>query len=285
MQALLAIPGVGSLLEGLASYSQRHFQRMDRLARSAFLLDYTLGSIRVYLGEDAADTSTDGQRGEGTAVGQQPEGSTGADPAASTAADQDAQQARPPRAANGHARPHEQTNGHSHPQSASSSDAEFGGHDVGGPVAGAAAADIREPVHLGTETNDDASTQQDAVEQAEPKQRAKRKRRKVDMTATDAERGDDGADDAGGSDAQQAAGDDAADDAGGDVEDAATPVDAGQPSAPGSRGGRADGAGAKKRKKKKKRRKAVETPPAEASSAKASTADAGTARKAKRTPS
>jgi len=278
MQALLAIPGVGSLLEGLASYSQRHFQRMDRLARSAFLLDFTLGSIRVYLGEDAADNVAGGQHGEGTAVGRQLEGSAGADPAAGVMPDQEAQPARPPRAANGHARPHEQTNGHSHPQSASSSDAEFGGHDAGGPAAGAAAADVREPVHLGNEVADDASTQQEAMEK-ESKQRAKRKRKKVDMTATGGGTGDDVAEDDVGSDAQQ--------DAGGDVEDAATPADAaGQPSALESSGGRADAAGSKrKKKKKKKRRKAVAVPVADASSAKASTADAGTARKVKRTPS
>ena len=277
---------MGSLLEALASYSQRHFQRMDRLARSAFLLDYTLGSIRVYLGEDAADTSAGGQRGEGTADGQQLEGSTGAEPAARIRPDQDARPARPPRAANGHARPHEQTNGHSHPQSASSSDAEFGGHDVGGPAAGAAAADIREPVHLGNEVADDASTQQEAMEQAEPKRRAKRKRRTVNVTATGGERGDDVAQDAVGSDAQLAADDDAADNTGGGVNAAAVSANAaGQSSAPVSSGGRADGAGAKKRKKKKKGKKAAATPLADASSAKASTADAGTARKAKRTPS
>ncbi len=46
-QALLAIPGVGALLDGLAAYTQRHAQRLDRLRRAAALLDYTLGAMRV----------------------------------------------------------------------------------------------------------------------------------------------------------------------------------------------------------------------------------------------
>lgn len=46
-QELLAIPGVGEIMEGLASYSQRHFARVDRLARSTYLLDYTLAAMKV----------------------------------------------------------------------------------------------------------------------------------------------------------------------------------------------------------------------------------------------
>lgn len=38
---------MGEIMEGLASYSQRHFARIDRLARSAFLLDYTLAAMKV----------------------------------------------------------------------------------------------------------------------------------------------------------------------------------------------------------------------------------------------
>ena len=268
---------MGSLLEALASYSQRHFQRMDRLARSAFLLDYTLGSIKVYLGE-VADSSAGRQPGDSTVVGRQSEGGTGAEAAARTV---EAQPARPSQIANGHVRPHEQTNGHSHPQPASSSDAEFGGHDVRPPATGAAVADIREPVHLGNDVVDNASTQQEAMEQAAPKRRVKRKRHRVDGTPTHGERGDDFAEDAVRSDAPQDADDDAGDDTSGDAELLAST--AGQPGAPGSSG--ADGAGSKRRgkKKKKKKRKAPVSPPADASSAIARTADAGIARKAKRT--
>lgn len=44
------------LLEALASYTQRHFVRIDRLVRSSFLLDYTLSSMNVIMPE--ADGST-----------------------------------------------------------------------------------------------------------------------------------------------------------------------------------------------------------------------------------
>ena len=54
LQELLAIPGVGEVMEGLASYSQRHFARIDRLARSAFLLDYTLAAMKVRLSRTCA---------------------------------------------------------------------------------------------------------------------------------------------------------------------------------------------------------------------------------------
>lgn len=41
------IKGIGELLEGIMPYSQRHFSRIDRLERSAYLLDYTLTSMSV----------------------------------------------------------------------------------------------------------------------------------------------------------------------------------------------------------------------------------------------
>lgn len=40
---------MGEIMEGLASYSTRHFARIDRLARSAFLLDYTLAAMKVHV--------------------------------------------------------------------------------------------------------------------------------------------------------------------------------------------------------------------------------------------
>lgn len=268
-QALLAIPGVGDLLEALASYSQRHFQRMDRLARSAFLLDYTLGSNRVYLGEAAAEGGAGGQPGEDLAVRGQAEGGT----AAEAAPGQD----RAPRMANGHAQPHEQTNGHT--QSASSSDAEFGGHD---PTASAAGmADSREPVHLGSEVVDELS-RQDTEQQAEPRT-AKRKRRKVDTAIGNGETGD-GDGDAVDDDAQQAGAAEAMDDDGGDAEHAEAGADAaGRARATGPSCGLPEGSAKQKRKKKKKRKKiSTAAAPVDASGARAST---GSARKPKRTPS
>ncbi|XP_078446004.1 transducin family protein / WD-40 repeat family protein [Wolffia australiana] len=44
---IIQVKGVRELLEGLIPYSQRHFSRVDRLARSAFLLDYTLTRMAV----------------------------------------------------------------------------------------------------------------------------------------------------------------------------------------------------------------------------------------------
>lgn len=51
MQALLQLPGMQDLVEALASYTQRHFVRIDRLVRSSFLLDYTLASMNVIMPE------------------------------------------------------------------------------------------------------------------------------------------------------------------------------------------------------------------------------------------
>ena len=51
LQVLLSLPGMQDLLEALASYTQRHFVRIDRLVRSSFLLDYTLSSMNVIMPE------------------------------------------------------------------------------------------------------------------------------------------------------------------------------------------------------------------------------------------
>ena len=48
------------LLEALASYTQRHFVRVDRLVRSSFLLDYTLASMNVLMPEED-DLPAEGQ--------------------------------------------------------------------------------------------------------------------------------------------------------------------------------------------------------------------------------
>ncbi|XP_010240890.1 PREDICTED: transducin beta-like protein 3 [Nelumbo nucifera] len=44
---IVEIKGVGELLEGVIPYSQRHFNRLDRLIRSTYLLDYTLNAMSV----------------------------------------------------------------------------------------------------------------------------------------------------------------------------------------------------------------------------------------------
>ncbi|KAK3141648.1 hypothetical protein QOZ80_4BG0336600 [Eleusine coracana subsp. coracana] len=44
---ILEIKGISELLAGLIPYSQRHFNRVDRLVRSTFLLDYTLTRMSV----------------------------------------------------------------------------------------------------------------------------------------------------------------------------------------------------------------------------------------------
>jgi len=55
LQVLLKVPGMQDLVEALASYTQRHFARMDRLVRSSFLLDYTLASVNVLMPEEAPE--------------------------------------------------------------------------------------------------------------------------------------------------------------------------------------------------------------------------------------
>lgn len=54
-EELAALPGVKDLVDALVPYTQRHMSRMDRLLRSAFLLDYTLQSMKVVL--DGPDSS------------------------------------------------------------------------------------------------------------------------------------------------------------------------------------------------------------------------------------
>lgn len=58
-QALLAVPGIAELLDGLAVYTQNHFARLGRLQRSAYLLDYTLASMSVLLTPAAGDEDDD----------------------------------------------------------------------------------------------------------------------------------------------------------------------------------------------------------------------------------
>ncbi|XP_057970053.1 protein TORMOZ EMBRYO DEFECTIVE [Malania oleifera] len=51
---IIEIRGIGELLEGLIPYSQRHFNRIDRLIRSTLLLDYTLTEMSVIESETDA---------------------------------------------------------------------------------------------------------------------------------------------------------------------------------------------------------------------------------------
>ena len=57
LQVLLQVPGMQDLVEALASYTQRHFTRIDRLVRSSFLLDYTLASMNVLMPEAESDAA------------------------------------------------------------------------------------------------------------------------------------------------------------------------------------------------------------------------------------
>lgn len=47
LQELRAIPGVGTVIDALSAYTERHLARMDRLRRSVRLLDYSLGCMHV----------------------------------------------------------------------------------------------------------------------------------------------------------------------------------------------------------------------------------------------
>ena len=57
----MSLSGMQDLLEALASYTQRHFVRIDRLVRSSFLLDYTLASMNVSMPEADGDGVQDMQ--------------------------------------------------------------------------------------------------------------------------------------------------------------------------------------------------------------------------------
>ncbi|TKW06260.1 hypothetical protein SEVIR_7G231300v4 [Setaria viridis] len=60
---ILEIKGISELLEGLIPYSQRHFNRVDRLVRSTFLLDYTLMRMAVVDPDVDAGTTKDDMNG------------------------------------------------------------------------------------------------------------------------------------------------------------------------------------------------------------------------------
>ena len=77
LQALLKVAGMQDLIEGLASYTQRHFARMDRLVRSSFLLEYTLASMNVLMPEEGPDVLAADDLDQPEAVGSDLDESTG----------------------------------------------------------------------------------------------------------------------------------------------------------------------------------------------------------------
>ncbi len=65
------------LIEALASYTQRHFTRMDRLVRSSFLLDYTLASMNVLMPEGGPEVLAADDLDQPEAIGSDLDESTG----------------------------------------------------------------------------------------------------------------------------------------------------------------------------------------------------------------
>jgi len=45
--SLLAIKEIKQILQGLIPYTERHFNRIERLARQSYLIDYTLSEMKV----------------------------------------------------------------------------------------------------------------------------------------------------------------------------------------------------------------------------------------------
>jgi len=45
LQRLKGVPGAGALVDGLASYTERHFARVDKLVQASFLIDYTCAAM------------------------------------------------------------------------------------------------------------------------------------------------------------------------------------------------------------------------------------------------
>lgn len=55
-QKLTSIPGIASFLEAIEAYTARHFDRLQRLHRSTYILDYLLDAMEVLTPESAEDT-------------------------------------------------------------------------------------------------------------------------------------------------------------------------------------------------------------------------------------
>ena len=45
LQRLKGVPGAGALVDGLASYTERHFARVDKVVQASFLIDYTCAAM------------------------------------------------------------------------------------------------------------------------------------------------------------------------------------------------------------------------------------------------
>ena len=61
------MPGLHGVLEGLVPYTQRHFNRADRLLRSTYLVDYVLGVMNVLTPEEeeGEEAAAGGQQANG----------------------------------------------------------------------------------------------------------------------------------------------------------------------------------------------------------------------------
>lgn len=54
-ETISKLPGCNSLLDGISAYSQRHFDRVHRLVRSTYIIDYILGGLNVLMPEGELD--------------------------------------------------------------------------------------------------------------------------------------------------------------------------------------------------------------------------------------
>lgn len=68
LQRLVQLPGAEDILTGLLAYSQRHYARMERLQRSACVLDYMVGAMGVLDAQEETqeDVGGGGEKGSGT---------------------------------------------------------------------------------------------------------------------------------------------------------------------------------------------------------------------------
>eukprot|EP00611_Tribonema_gayanum_P004473 TRINITY_DN1366_c0_g1_i2.p1 TRINITY_DN1366_c0_g1~~TRINITY_DN1366_c0_g1_i2.p1 ORF type:complete len:723 (+),score=200.57 TRINITY_DN1366_c0_g1_i2:1889-4057(+) len=57
LERLSQVETCSEVLEALLPYSERHYQRLDRLLQSTYLVDYTLAGMRMLLADGQADTA------------------------------------------------------------------------------------------------------------------------------------------------------------------------------------------------------------------------------------
>ena len=73
MAQLVAMPQIKSLLEALIPYTERHFERLDRLLQSSHFLGFTLAEMRVLEGNVAAEAPASDAPAESAEVGTWPQ--------------------------------------------------------------------------------------------------------------------------------------------------------------------------------------------------------------------